>query len=168
MTQQYSQTAEVTVGGKAKATQWLSVTALLVSLGFIVLSVFFNWFLMFGFAFFFAIGAIELHIYNATAKEYVYNFSPVRLVIAKKDIVGRTRRVANIVFKDARFFKPLDGVADDGDLVCCGDVSALGVYELTFDADGKQNRLIFAPDEYMTELIDGILSASEAVGEAAQ
>lgn len=144
---------DVAVSGKAKLSQWLGIAAILLSLGFVILSAFINWYLMFGFGAFMAIGAIEIHIYNLVAKEYIYDFSPKRLVIAKKDVVNRTRRVLSLLFEDALDFSPLEGLSEDSDIICCGDIGEQGVCELTFSAGGEIKRLIFKPDEYMTELI---------------
>ena len=153
MTGQYTQTVEVVVDGKAKATQWIGIAAILLSLGFIILAAFVNWYLMFGFAAFLLIGIVQIHRYNLVAREYIYSYSDTRLVIAKKDVVNRTRRVLAVLFKDVTSFAPLEGLSEDGDLVCCKNTGDMGVYELNFKAGDEVCRLLFAPDEYMTELI---------------
>ena len=153
MTGQYTQTVEVVVDGKAKATQWIGIAAILLALGFIILAAFVNWYLMFGFAAFLLIGIIQIHRYNLVAREFIYSFSDTRLVVAKKDVVNRTRRVLAVLFKDVISFAPLEGLSEDGDIVCCKNVSDIGVYALDFKAGEDVCRLLFAPDEYMRELI---------------
>ena len=151
MTDQYSQTVDVSVKGRSR--QWIGVAAFLISLGFLIASIFFNWFMMFGFGFFMIAGVLEMHLYNASIKEYIYDYSPKRLVIAGKDVVNRTRRIMNILFSDVKSFGFLEGYADDSDHICCDSPGTSDVYELIFTADGIDRRLIFAPDEYLVALI---------------
>lgn len=158
MTEQYTQTVEVVVDGKAKRTQWIGIAAMLISLGFVVLAAFVSWYLMFGFGAFLLIGIVQMHRYNLVAKEYVYSCSEVRLVVAKKDVVNRTRRMLAVLFEDVTAFAPLEGLSEDGDIVCCKNVSDAGVYELSFKVGDEQCRLLFSPDEYMTELIKNRLA----------
>ena len=153
MTGQYTQTVDVVVDGKAKRTQWIGIAAILISLGFIVLAAFLNWYLMFGFGAFLLIGVVQIHRYNLVAREYIYSYSDTRLVIAKKDVVNRTRRVLGVLFKDVISFAPLESLSEDDDIVCCKNVSDMGVYELNFKVGEEVRRLLFAPDEYLTELI---------------
>lgn len=158
MTEQYSQSVEVAVSGKLKAMQWCGIASLLLSVGFAVTAGFVSLYMLFGFGLFLLIAIFDLHFYNAEAKEYIYSFNPTRLVVAKKDIVNRTRRVMSVLFEDVTSFAPLEGMSDDGDIICCGNVSDIGVHELNFKAGDEVCRLLFAPDEYMSELIKNRLA----------
>ncbi len=162
MTEQYTQTVDAAVSGRSKATQWMGIASLLLALGFVILAAFVNWYLMFCFGAFAAIGVIETHRYNLTAKEYIYSFSPKRLVIAKRDVVNRTRRVLSVLFEDAASFKKLESICEDGDIVCCPNVGDEGVCELTFNDEKGERRLLFKPDEYMFELISNVFDGAKS------
>ena len=160
MTEQYSQNIDVAVSRRAKATQYIGIAAVLLSVGFIFAAAFYNWYLMFAFAAFLAIGAIEIHVYNATPREYIYDFSPKRLVVAKKDVVNRTRRILSVLYEDVASFAPLEGLSEESDLVCCSSAGEEGVYELNFKAGDSMRRLVFKPDEYLTQLIKSALASA--------
>ncbi len=158
MTEQYTQTVDVDIPRFVKRYQFCGILFILFSLGFVMVAIFLSWYALIGFALFFAIGAVNLHIYNSAAKEYIYEVSTERLVIAKKDVLNKTKRIANILFKDVNGFSSLEDMyCEDTDILACSDPYSEGVYALSFCIDNK--RLLFAPDEYMTELIKQNLSA---------
>ncbi len=162
MCEQYNQTVEITPDNGSKTKQILSVSAILLSLGFVMLSVFVSWFFMFGFGAFFIIGMIYLQLYNSLAKEYTYSFSYERLVIAKKNVVNRQSRILCVLFEDVVSFDLMQGMCDDSDIVACQTANEAGVRELLYREDGKIRRLIFEPDDYMVALIREKLEESAA------
>lgn len=153
MTERYSQTVEMTVSSKTKAMQWIGIASILFALGFLMLTIFLKWYFVFGFLAIFAIGAVYLHIYNASAKEYIYEFSPDRLKIAKKDLMGRTRLLLTLMLDDATGCGIMEGLTEDGDVVACASSHEAGVYQLIYKEQDKLKRLLFAPDTYMTALL---------------
>ena len=157
MTEQYSQTVEVALSKSVRTTRNMGAAAFLIALTFVIIAGFVSWYFMIGFGVFFAVAAIEIHFFNASPKEFIYDFSMSRLVIAKKDIVNRTRRMLCVAFIDVKEFGVLDGLSDDDDIVACESSSQQGVYQLVFDENGKYRRLLFAPDDYLVELISAAL-----------
>lgn len=152
MTSQYSQTVEVKVSQKTKAMQWIGIAAVLFSLGFLMLAIFFKWYFVFPFLVILAIGIVYMHFYNVSPKEFIYDFSEARLVIAKKDLMGKTRRMLSLLWDDAQGLDIMDGAADENDVHACGDTYERGVYQLTYRDGDAVRRLLFAPDDYMLAL----------------
>lgn len=71
MTDNYSQSVDVEVSTSAKTMQWVGICLALASFGFVLLSAFYNWWLMFGFAALAIAGGVLIHFYNKTAKENI-------------------------------------------------------------------------------------------------
>lgn len=161
MTQQYSQTSEATVSSKTKAMQWIGIAAILFSMGFLMLAIFLKWYFAFAFVVIFIVGCVYLHFYNNSAKEYIYEFSPSRLTVAKKDLLGRTRRMVSLMLSDVEEFGLMQGVSDDTDVICCDRTYEKGVYQIIYRDEVKTRRLLFAPDTYMTALIREVLGDSK-------
>ena len=153
MTERYSQSVEVEVSSKTKAMQWIGIAAILLSLGFLMMAIFFKWYFVFPFLAILAVGCVYLHFYNTSAKEYTYEFSPKCLVVAKKDLLSKQRRMLVLMFDDVTEFALMDGLADDSDVTACGATHERGVYQLIYKDGENTRRLLFAPDDYMTALI---------------
>ena len=162
MTEQYSQTVELSVSSKTKAKQWIATFLVLFAMGFLMLTIFYKWYFVFAFIVIFIIGVLYIHFYNITAREYIYEFSPKRLTVAKKDLVGRTRRMISLLFEDVKSFSIMDGLSDESDIAACNATHDSGVYELIYLCDNKSQRLLFAPDTYMIALIN------EAIGKKSE
>lgn len=160
MTEQYSQTVEVTVTSKAKAMQWIGIGLVLFSLGFLMLTIFLKWYFVFVFVIALSVGVIYLHIYNSVAKEFIYDFSRTRLVVAKKDVLGKTKRLVVLLYDDVISCGLMEGLYDDSDVVACGPTHEYGVYQILYSASESEQseqkktfRLLFTPDTYMTALL---------------
>lgn len=155
MTDQYIQSIDVEVRKKSKSMQWAGIGCILASLGFVLLSAFYSWWFMFGFALLAGCGGILLHFYNKTVKEYSYEFSKTRLRIISKDVVNRQRVYLDLLFKDAKRFEIMtDMYNEKSDLLCADNAFDRGVWQIVFEVDNQTRRLLFAPDEYMVALID--------------
>lgn len=170
MTEQYSQTVEVTVTSKTKAMQWIGIGSVLFSLGFLMLAIFYVWYFVFGFIAILAVGIVYIHLYNTSPKEFIYDISPVRLVIAKKDLMGKTVRKLSLMLEDVKSLELMQGIADDDDVIACDRTYDKGVYQLVYGEDGNVKRLLFAPDDYMLALLkealqDKFLLGSESDGQ---
>lgn len=153
MTRQYSQTVEMTVSSKTKSMQWIGIAAVLFSLGFLMLTIFLKWYFVFPFVIILAVGIVYIHFYNVSAKEYIYEFSPSRLTVAKKDLMGRTRRLVSLMLADVESGSVMEGLSDDNDIVACNAAYERGVYQLIYKEEEKRYRLLFAPDTYMQALL---------------
>lgn len=164
MVEQYSQELEVEVKPQAKHKQLAGIFSVLFSMGFLVLSIFYSWWFMFGFAVIFAIGIVFIHSYNKTAREYTYELNRSSLTIVYKDVVNRQKRLLTLQLKDVESFEIMqDTYLEGSDILCCGNAYDNGVWQLVFSIDGKARRLLFAPDEYMCILLDEILKEKEKV-----
>ena len=192
MTDHYSQTIDVEVSQKMRQLQWAGITMILASLGFILISAFYSWYFMIAFGVFFAAGIVCIHIYNQTAKEYIYEVSPTRLVIVKKDVVNKQSVVLSLLFKDVTSFGIMDDMYHDKvegeDVICCNsqvdviDYSKtfdilfcnkaydMGVYQIVFmpEDTGISQKVLFAPDEYMVALINEHIKSAKAKTEEKQ
>ncbi len=155
MTEQYVQSIDVEVSQSAKSMQWTGIALILASMGFVLLSAFYNWWFMVGFVAVLAAGGVLLHFYNKTPKEYAYEFSPSRLRIISKDVVNRQRVYLDLLFKDVVGFEIMQDVYDEKrDLLCASKAYENGVWQIRFKLENDNKRLLFAPDEYMIALIN--------------
>lgn len=152
MTDNYSQSVEVQV--KSRAKQYLGIVAIFVAVGFLMMAIFLKWYYAFPCAAFLVFGAIYLHVFNKTPKEFYYDFSPVRLVIAKKDVMNKTARILSLLFEDVKSFCVMQGLREENDVVACDSTTLSGVYEIVYAEGDKERRLLFAPDEYLVCLIE--------------
>lgn len=136
---------------------------ILASLGFILISAFYSWYFMFGFAALLATGAVCIHFYNKTAKEYTYEFSPSRLKIIEKDVVNRQRVYLDLLWKDVCSFEIMNDVYEEkSDLLCASKAYESGVWQIVFNVENEKKRLLFAPDDYLVLLIKEIATDGES------
>ena len=162
MTDHYSQTIDVEVSQKMRQLQWAGITIILASLGCILVSAFYSWYFMFGFAALLVGGAVCIHFYNKTAKEYTYEFSPSRLKVIEKDVVNRQRVYLDLLWKDVCGFEIMNDVYDAKlDLLCASKAYESGVWQIVFKVDNEKKRLLFAPDDYLVLLIKEIANNGE-------
>ncbi len=154
MSENYSQSLEVTVSSKTKSMQWLGIICVLLGLGFVVLAAFNSLYWLIAVGGFLMIGIVYIHLFNQTAKEYIYDLSPKRLVVAKKDVVNRTTRILNVMFEDVVNFGPMSDMLDDSDILAAENAHDSGIYQLVFKEKDKYGRLLFKPDSYMIALIE--------------
>ena len=162
MVDNYSQSVEVDVTHHAKRLQWTGIFLVLFSLGFVVTSIFYSWYFMFGFAALLVGGAVCIHFYNKTAKEYTYEFSPSRLKVIEKDVVNRQRVYLDLLRKDVCGFEIMNDVYDEkSDLLCASKAYESGVWQIVFQVGNEKKRLLFAPDDYLVLLIKEIANSDE-------
>ncbi len=132
---------------------------ILASLGFILISAFYSWYFMFGFAALLVGGAVCIHFYNKTAKEYTYEFSPSRLRVVEKDVVNRQRVYLDLLWKDVLGFEIMGDIYDEKtDLLCASKAYESGVWQIVFNVENEKKRLLFAPDDYLVCLIKEIVN----------
>lgn len=159
MTDHYTQTIDVEVSQKMHKLQWAGITMILASLGFILISAFYSWYFMFGFAALLVGGAVCIHFYNKTAKEYTYEFSPSRLRVVEKDVVNRQRVYLDLLWKDVLGFEIMGDIYDEKtDLLCASKAYESGVWQIVFNVESEKKRLLFAPDDYLVCLIKEIVN----------
>lgn len=153
MTENYNQSVEVELTSSARAKQWSGIFGVLFSLGFVMVSIFYSWYFMIAFAVAFVFGAINLHLYNKTAREYLYEFSQNRITFVKKDVVNRQFRVLSLLIKDIRSFEVMNDICDDSQALYCSKAYDIGVWQISYEYEGTLRKALFAPDDYMIALI---------------
>jgi len=153
LAENYSQSVDVSVPSRVKSMQWIGIFAVLISLGFLMLAIFLSPYFVIAIVLFLAIGILNIRFYNTQPKEFTYEITPARLTIAKKDLVGRQKRVLQLMLADISSFELMEGLAVDEDFVFYDTGKSEGVYQIIFENEGKSLRLLFAPDDYMTLLI---------------
>lgn len=164
MVEQYSQTIDVDVTKKSKLMQLAGIALVLASLGFLMVSIFFSWWFMFAFAALFTLGCIAIHLYNKVAKEFTYELNRTCLCVVAKDVVNRQKRILTLYLKDMRGFGVMSSMYDGKqDILCCNNCYNMGVYEIRFDFDGTDKRLLFAPDDYMIALLNEAIAENNKV-----
>lgn len=161
MTEQYSQTVEVTVSSKTKATQWIGISAVLISLGFLMMAIFLAWYYVFVMLALLAIGIVYIHFYNSAPQEFTYDFNTQRLIVVKKDLMGKQRRILCLAFEDVVSFDIMEGLAEESDIVACNAVTDPFVRQILYKNGENTHRLLFAPDDYMLALMNERLKAKE-------
>lgn len=161
MTDNYSQSIDVEVSQKARQLQWAGIGMILASMGFVLISAFYSWYFMFGFALLFVGGGVCVHFYNKTSKEYTYDFSTSKLRIVKKDVVNRQSVYVDLMWNDVESFEIMNDVYDEkSDLMCASKAYEQGVWQIVFWLSNEKKRLLFAPDDYLVALIKENLKGS--------
>lgn len=163
MTDNYNQSVDVEISSSARAKQWSGIFGILFSLGFVMISIFYNWYFMIGFAVAFVFGAINLHLYNKTAREYLYEFSQNRITFVKKDVVNRQLRVLSLLIKDIRSFELMSDMCDDSATLYCSKAYDMGVWQISYEYEGKIRKALFAPDDYMIALVKEAIKENTAL-----
>lgn len=159
MSEQYVQRVEVPLRPGARRDQILGVVLQLIGLGMIAVAVFYNWYAFIAVAAFLGAGIWLTQKFYGTARQYEYDYSTERLVVSRTNIVNRRKRILEIVFDDVTFFTYFRDTAFDDDIVAADDLHSEEIKAMGFKADGKNLRLLFRPDDYLTALLSERLKA---------
>ncbi len=165
MTDNYSQAVDILIERGARRLQWIGIFAVLFSLGFVMISIFYNWLFMIAFALVLAIGIVCIYKYNRLAKEYIYEFSKTCLTFVKKDVVNRQSVVCRVAYTDVKAFEIMNEgyFENDNTRLYCSKAYDMGVYQLRVDVEGKEMKILFAPDDYMIALINEAIKENTAI-----
>lgn len=163
MTDNYTQTVELKMSGNTRLKQILGLVLILLGVGLFAVAATANWFITIPAVFLVVGGGVYLHLFNKTAKEYVYGFNYQRLVISKKDSVNRQKRILSVEVDKIISFEIMQSLPNVGDTIAVADVGEMGVYELTFSCENGESKLFFKPDEYMVALINDCLDSRKSV-----
>lgn len=158
MTDNYTQTIEVNMKSETRRKQILAFILILLALALFAVAAVVSWFIVIAAVAVGIAGGVYLHLFNNSAKEYIYDFSPVRLVISKKDAVNRTRRLVTLAFADVAAFGIMQDMADKQDVCAVNDIGEKGVYQISYKENGNIRKLYFQPDDYMLALLEEKLS----------
>lgn len=153
MTESYSQSLEVKIPSSKKRTLFAGIFSVMLALGFVIVAGTVNWLFALACVPFLIAAVICFAIYSFAIKEFIYSFSPERLVVACTDVSGRRKRMLSVLFFDVEHMSPLSLLVDEGDIFATDDASDKNVFELAFSANGKSERLVFKPDLYLKTLL---------------
>ncbi len=153
MTDRYTQTIECEISREDRRKQIISILLFLIGVALIAIAGVISWFILIAACVVLAGGGFFLHLFNKTAKEFIYDFSYERLVFARKDAVNRTKRVLTLNFDDVVSFEILSGIVDNNILIATDDVGDMGVYQLEYKEGDSLKKLCFKPDDYMVAII---------------
>lgn len=154
MTENYTQTVEVDLKKESRRKQITAFVLILISLALFAVAAVVNWFIVIASVIIGAAGVLYLHLFNETAKEYVYDLSATRLVVSKKDAVNRTRRILTLILEDVVFLGIMQDIPDKDDVCAVNDLGGKGVYQASYKEGSTVRNLYFEPDDYMIALLN--------------
>ncbi len=179
MTSRYNQEVEKKVTKMDKKMQIWGVVFVLLSFGFLVLSIFGNWLFLIPFLFFLATGIGCQQVYINTTTAYIYELSETHLIFAKKSIMNKTKTMAVIELEKIELLEVFSQNSSKNDIVATPSVQKYGVMAISAECDSiltsknkKQSeinydfavdlakyenetkrQILFSPDTYMIALL---------------
>lgn len=160
MSEQYVQRVDVPLRSGARRDQILGIALQLLGLGMIAVAVFYSWYAFIAVAAFLGAGIWLTQRFYGTARQYEYDYSEERLVISRTNIVNHRKRILEIVFEDVLFFTYFRDVAFEDDIIAADDLHSEEIKAIGFKAEGRNFRLLFRPDDYLTALLSERLRMS--------
>lgn len=157
MTENYEQTVDVPITKQAKAYKNIAIVLFFVVLATVIVAVAVYFLVVIATVVMFSLALVFMGLYNSTTKTFGYSLNNTRIVIYSKDQLGKAKRRADIMFSDIKKYGDFCGIVEKDDLVYCGDTQAQGVKEIVFSVDGKDKKMLFAPDEYFDALLNEYL-----------
>lgn len=154
MTNTYIQQEETALPQGARYNQIFGIVLQLIGLGLIAVVVVYSLYALIAVVALFAAGLWLTQRFYSLARKYEYAFNEKRLLVVKTNLVGQTKQIANVEFSAVSEFGHFSDTVYATDTVATGDPSASGVRVLIFGGETAKSRLLFAPDEYLTTLID--------------
>lgn len=161
MTNQYVQIVDVELRKGARRDQIGGIVLQLLGIGLILVAVFVSYYSFIAVGILLAAGIYLTQRFYSTAKQFEYDFSTERLVISRTNIVNRRKRILEVVFPDVTSFTYFKDMIMEGDIIATDNARGEDVKTMTFRADGKEFRLLFSPDDYLSELIGDRLRAGD-------
>ena len=166
MTERYVQKVDVELRKGARRDQILGIVLELMGLGLIPVAIYVNYWVFAAAAVAFAFGVWLMQKFYSSPKEYEYAFGGSRLVISRANILGRSRRMAEIALADIRSFEGFYDMVMPGDIIAAENTHTEDVKALVFSAGGREHRLLFAPDVYLVTLLNEKLKGAGRNAEA--
>lgn len=158
MTNLYVQQEEVALPAGARYNQIFGIILQLIGLGLIAVAVVYSLYALIAVAVTAGAGIYLTQRFYSNARRYDYAFNQTRLLVVKTNLVGQTKQIANVTFDSVTDFSRFADSVAATDIVAVGDVSSSDVRVLVFGDGNSASRLLFAPDEYLTGLIEGRLA----------
>ena len=68
-------------------------------------------------------------------------------------VIARTERKIEILLDDVVEYGDFDDLTVESDYIMCPSTNEVGVKALVFNLDGKKERVLFLPDDYMNAFL---------------
>jgi hypothetical protein len=88
---------------------------------------------------------------------FEYGINHVRIVFSVTTVISRTERKLEILLQDVVEYDDFLDLTIDGDFIMCSNVNENGVKALVFNVEGKTERVLFNPDEYLNAFLKDAL-----------
>lgn len=153
MTDLYVQNIDNPLPKGARAKQFGGVLLTLLGLGFIIVATTISYYAFIGTGVLVALGTIITVNYNRTIKSFEYGCNTQRIIFSVTTVISRTERKIEILFDDVEEYGDFDDLVCQTDYVMCPDTNSVGVKVMVFKVDGKTQRVLFEPDDYMNAFL---------------
>lgn len=162
MTDLYVQNIDNPLPKGARAKQFGGVLLTLLGFGFIIVATTVSYYAFIGTGVFVVVGTLITINYNRTIKSFEYGCNTQRLIFSVTTVISRTERKMEIMLDDVVDYGDFDDLVCQTDYVMCPDTNKVGVKAMVFNVDGRQERVLFEPDDYLNAFLKETLK-KEAV-----
>ena len=91
--------------------------------------------------------------FNNTVKSFEYSCNDVRLIFSTTSVISRTERKIEILLKDIVEYGVFQDIVLEKDFVMCPNANEMSVKFALFNVEGRTERVLFLPDEYMNAFL---------------
>lgn len=153
MTDLYVQNIENPLSKAARKKQIAGVLFTLLGIGLIIVATAVSYYAFIGVGVLLAVGTYLTVSYNKTIKSYEYGCNTSRLIFSVTTVIARTERKIEILLDDVVEYGDFDDLTVESDYIMCPSTNEVGVKALVFNLDGKKERVLFLPDDYMNAFL---------------
>lgn len=153
MTDLYVQNIENPLSKFARKKQIAGVLFTLLGIGLIIVATAVSYYAFIGVGILLALGTYLTVSYNKTIKSYEYGCNTIRLIFSVTTVIARTERKIEILLDDVVDYGDFDDLMVESDYIMCPNTNEVGVKALVFNLDGKRERVLFLPDDYMNAFL---------------
>ena len=153
MTDLYVQNIENPLSKSARKKQIAGVLFTLLGIGLIIVATAVSYYAFIGVGILLALGTYLTVSYNKTIKSYEYGCNTNRLIFSVTTVIARTERKIEILLDDVVEYGDFDDLTVESDCIMCPNTNEVGVKALVFNLDGKKERVLFLPDDYMNAFL---------------
>jgi E3 ubiquitin-protein ligase DOA10 len=157
MTELYVQTVENPLSKTARNKQFLGALMVIIGICSIGLAIGVSYYFFILTGVLLAIGIYLTISFNKTIKSFEYGINHVRIVFSVTTVISRTERKLEILLQDVVEYDDFLDLTIDGDFIMCSNVNENGVKALVFNVEGKTERVLFNPDEYLNAFLKDAL-----------
>lgn len=153
MTDLYVQNIENSLSKSARKKQIAGVLFTLLGIGLIIVATAVSYYAFIGVGVLLALGTYLTVSYNKTIKSYEYGCNTNRLIFSVTTVIARTERKIEILLDDVVEYGDFDDLTVESDYIMCPNTNEVGVKALVFNLDGRKERVLFLPDDYMNAFL---------------